>query len=295
MSILELSAYQFASPRHLDEACRLLSELASQGIKAIPIAGCTDWMVERHATALTGASGTAIDVTRIPELRGIRQRDGVISVGAAETFQAIRRDPTIARHCPMMAEASASVGAPAIQARGTLGGNLVTGSPAADGVVALFALDAQVVLASEKGERNVPVRQFYTGYRASVRKSDELVVRFTWQVPAAGSIQRWRKVGTRSAQAISKAAVAMVAELDGGVIQRVGLAAGSVAPSVRALYAAMKLLKGCRVAQVDLADVERAVDGDIEPIDDLRSTARYRRHVVRTLVRRFVEEIAVKK
>jgi CO/xanthine dehydrogenase FAD-binding subunit len=298
VSIAELAQYEFASPRALAEACGMLEEFARSGTPAFPVAGCTDWMVERHASPMAGPGprGMAVDVTRIPELRGIEERDGVLFIGAAETFLALRRHPLIARRCPVLGQAAAMVEALQIQTRGTLGGNLVTGSPAADGVVALFALDAQVVLASAAGRRRVPITAFYTGYRASVRAAGELVVGFELKAPADGSVQRWRKVGTRSAQAISKAAVAMLAETDSeGVIRRIGLGAGSVAATVRGLDEARAMLLGSKAGQVELEALGRAVDAGIAPMDDLRSTARYRRHVVRTLVCRFVEELAVKK
>jgi CO/xanthine dehydrogenase FAD-binding subunit len=298
MSILELGDYEFEAPSGLDEACALLSRCAKNGVPVFPLAGCTDWMVERHASPIPElkARGTAIDLTHVGELRGINEKDGVVSIGAAEPFLALRRHELIARAAPLLAEMAAGVGAVQIQARGTLGGNLVTGSPAADGVVALFALDADVIVASVAGERRIAVTSFYTGYRQSVRKPDEIVVRFEFKRPSEGAKQLWRKVGTRSAQAISKASVAIVAETDGaGAIKRIGFGAGSVAATVRPLQAARDAVVGRRAHEIDLDALERAIDGDIEPIDDLRSTARYRRHVVKTLVRRFFEEMKLQK
>jgi CO/xanthine dehydrogenase FAD-binding subunit len=298
MSIAELSDYDFARPQTLQEACLLLDRAVKEGRVAWPIAGCTDWMVERRASVISDqpAKATAIDLTRIPELRGITSKQARASIGAAETFLAIRRNEMIARACPMLADMAAGVGAVQIQARGTLGGNLVSGSPAADGVVALFALDADVILATPAGERSVPIRSFYTGYRTSVRKPEEIVVRFEFALPRDGARQQWRKVGTRSAQAISKVSLAMVAETDAsGVISRVGFGAGSVAPTVRALDGARALLEGQEASTVDLGALEKAIDLDIEPMDDLRSTGRYRRHVAKTLIRQFLEELAAKK
>lgn len=292
MSTHELGQYEFASARSLGEATALLKS------GAFPIAGCTDWMVERHLAPIgdPGARGKAVDITHIPELRGVSERAGVISIGAAEPLLTLRSDPVIASKCPLLAAMAAEVGALQIQARGTLGGNLVSGSPAADGVVALFALDAEVVLASHAGQRSVPITGFYTGYRASVRRPDELVVRFCFKAPAAGSLQSWRKVGTRTAQSISKASLAAVLETDDtGVIIRAGLGVGSVGPTVRALENARGLLVGRRAAEVDSHALGNAVEAGIAPIDDLRSTARYRRHVVRALVGRLVEALASKK
>ncbi len=295
MSLADLAEYEMVSPRTLAEACEALSGALAEGTPVWPVAGCTDWMVERHLrpVAPQRERGLCIDVTRLQELRGIEERGGVVRIGAAEPYLAIRRSELLQRRCPMLVQMASEVGALQIQARGTLGGNLVTGSPAADGVTALMALDAQVVLASVTGERAVLLGSFYTGYKRSVRRADELVVRFELVLPREGAVQAWRKVGTRSAQSISKASVAMVVERDGaGLMRRVGLAAGSVGPTVMGLGEARARVLGSKAGEVDLDGLERAVDAGISPMDDLRSTARYRRHVTRTLVRRFFEGLA---
>lgn len=292
MSLHDLAHLELVTPRDLTEACALLDKYQREGRRVWPLAGCTDWMVERHMTPLANgaAPGLAMDLTRLGELHGIQVCDDWVKIGAAETFSHIRRHPLLAERCPMLAAMAGEVGAIQIQNRGTLGGNLVSGSPAADGVTALMALDAQVFLRSSTQEHMVPIRSFFTGYRQSVRKPDELVVRFEFALPRPGAHQMWRKIGTRKAQAISKAAIAAVAELDHNqAISRIGLATASVAASVVALDSVRALVQGKRVCELDLAQVEAAVDHDIHPIDDLRSTERYRRHVVRTVVRRFFE------
>ncbi|MCU0690673.1 MAG: FAD binding domain-containing protein, partial [Polyangiaceae bacterium] len=295
MSLAQLPEIEFAAPEHVEEACELLARFHREGRTAWAVAGCTDWMVERHMDEVADEplSAVAVDLTRVKELRGIWEQDGVLRVGAAETMLSLRRSAVVRERVPMLAQMAAEVGAMQIQARATLGGNLISASPAADGVTALFALDAQVVLRSENHERVVPVTQFYSGYRETVRRPDELVVRFEMSLPARGAHQLWRKVGTRKAQSISKSAVAALAETDtNGRIVRAGFGVASVAERVLPLSAARALLLGARAGQIDLAGIENAVDLDIRPIDDLRSTARYRRHVTRTLVRRFVEGLA---
>lgn len=295
MSVAELVEYDFVAPRSLAEACGAMKRAVTSATPVWAVAGCTDWLVERHARAIPQerVRGVCVDVSRLAELRGIMERDGLAHIGAAEPFLSIRRSELLQRRCPMLVQMASEVGAVQIQARGTLGGNLVTGSPAADGVTVLMALDAQVVIASEGGERRVPIGSFYTGYKQSVRMPDEIVVRFELVLPVEGASQGWRKIGTRSAQAISKAAVAMVAEQDGsGAISRVGLAAGSVGPTVTGLQEARRLVMGRKPGDIDLQALEDAVDAGISPMDDLRSTARYRRHVTRTLIRRFFETMA---
>lgn len=291
MSLAQLPEIAFSSPRSIDEACAQMATWHRAGKKVWALAGCTDWMIERHMGGIEQGSldAAAVDVSHLAELKGISVDGDIMTIGAAEPFVSLRRHPVVRERCPMLAEMAAEVGAIQIQARGTLGGNLVTGSPAADGVTALFALDAAVVLRSESGERTVPITSYYTGYRASVRREDELVVRFSFRLPKAGAHQMWRKVGTRKAQSISKAAVAGIAEVEGGVITRVGLAAASVAEVILALEGVRGKVIGKAPGQLDLRELEEAVDREIRPIDDVRSTAKYRRHVTKTLVRRFFE------
>ncbi len=292
MSLAQLQEIEFASPQTIEEACEQLASFHRAGKRVWAIAGCTDWMVERHMSAIAQdkLEGAAVDISSLAELRGIEIDGDTVSIGAAEPYLSIRHHAGLKDRCPMLTQMAAEVGAIQIQARGTLGGNLVTGSPAADGVTALFALDADVVLKSiESGERTVPITSFYTGYRSSVRKADELVVRLHFRLPKPGAFQMWRKVGTRKAQSISKAAVAGVVEVEGGLIARVGFGTASVAEVILPLTQLREMVLGKAPDKVDLSAIEQAVEKEIRPIDDIRSTARYRKHVTRTLVRRFFE------
>ena len=292
MSIAQLQAVEFFRPRTIDDVCATMGRLHREGFKVWAIAGCTDWMVERHAEPMVEPppKWAAVDVHNLPELRGIELHGEVLRVGSAEPFLQIRRHPAVLEHLPLLAEMASEVGAEQIQARGTLGGNLASGSPAADGVAALFALDAMVILRSERGERSVPITSFCTGYRSSVRTPDELIVRFDVSLPAKRARQFWRKVGTRKAQSISKVAIASVAETgNDGRFCRAGFGIASVAEVVLPLQSVRDLVLGKTPAELDLEAIAQAVDGDIRPIDDLRSTATYRRHVSRTLVRGFLE------
>ena len=294
MSLADLRDIEFTSPRTLDEACAAMAGYHRDGYQVWALSGCTDWMVERHLDPIAEQPrrAAAVDLQGLSELRGIRVDAGRAWIGAAETFLSIRRHPELATRCALLAEMAADVGAIQIQARGTLGGNLVSGSPAADGVTALFALDATVVLHSVRGRRTVPVTSYYTGYRRSVREPDELVVGFELDLPSPSATTVWRKVGTRKAQSISKVALAGVAQQGAdGRLDRLGFGLASVAEVVLPLNAVRTLALGARARDIDPGAVERAVDQDIRPIDDIRSTARYRRHVARTLVRRFFESI----
>ncbi|HPB95135.1 MAG TPA: FAD binding domain-containing protein [Polyangiaceae bacterium] len=294
MSLAQLGEIDWIRPRDLRHACEQLARIHDEGKKVWALCGCTDWMVERHIAPVdqNPLDAVALDISNLPELRGIRVDGHVMTIGAAQPYAAIRRDPMVREHCPMLAQMASEVGARQIQSRGTLGGNLVTGSPAADGVTALFALDATVTLQGPSHERSVPVTSFYSGYRTTVRRPDELVVRVSFELPKPGAAQTWRKVGTRKAQSISKAALAAVAETEEGVITRVGFGAASVAEVVLPLASVRSLVLGKNVHCLNMNDVEEAVDSEIRPIDDVRSTGRYRRHLMKVLVKRFLQALA---
>lgn len=197
----------------------------------------------------------------------------------------------LSRRAPVLTAMARDVGAVQIQARGTLGGNLASASPAADGAAALMALDADVVLASIHGERRVPLTQFFTGYRATRRAEDEAIVRVEFTLPRTGAHQVWRKVGSRTAQAISKVALAAVAEVERGRGVRSGFGMASVAPVTVSLPTVRALGLAPSLASVSDEELDAATRRDISPIDDLRSTAAYRLHVASALVKGFFREL----
>ena len=293
MSLADLPRYELTVPRSLPELVDLLAARSEQGQETLLLAGGTDWYVERHVSPLadTETFPLVADVTRVPELRGISLADGTLSIGAAATYLEIARSPAVASAAPLLPAMCRDVGAWQIQARGTLGGNLASGSPAADGVCALAALDTTVVLAGARGERKVPLGRYYTGYKRSVREVDEVVVRFEIRVPSPSARWVWRKVGARLAQAISKVALAGVAQVEGGRLTRLGLGMASVAPTVAFLPSVRALGLSRPLASIADADLEAATQADVSPIDDVRSTAAYRRHVAGALVRRFFAEL----
>ena len=289
MSLAELALHPFERPMSLDAVCRTLSRRAGRGEETVMLAGGTDWIVERHfaAPALGGELPLVLDVSRVPELRGIRITGEKALVGAAVTYLELRHHPALMRRVPMLTAMSRDVGAIQIQARGTLGGNIATASPAADGSAALMALDAEVVVASLAGERRVPIGQWFTGYRRTARAADEVIVRLEFTLPRTGGHQLWRKVGTRAAQSISKVALAAVGEYERGRCVRVGLGMASVAPTTVALPHVRALAVSPGPLAVPEETLDDAVRRDIAPIDDVRSTAAYRTHVATALVRGF--------
>lgn len=260
------------TPRALDDALRALRD--EPGLT--PIAGCTDALVDLHLGR--AASFDALNLWRLDELRRIDVRGGRLVIGALATHARLRRDPLVRARLPILAEAAATIGGPQVQARGTLGGNVMNASPAGDTLPVLLAAGAVAVLASVAGERRVPFDDFYTAYRATVRRPDELLVAL--EIPAVDGPQRFRKVGTRAASAISKVVIAAV------LGDRPRVAAGSVAPTVVRLPTAEAALH----AGADPDTAASAAARDIAPIDDVRSTAAYRRRVVENVLRRILRE-----
>ena len=239
----------------------------------VPLAGCTDLYVLLNAGQLRARR--FLNLWRLDELRGITRQNGHLRLGALTTYADVIGSPLVAQHLPMLIEASRQVGGEQIHNRGTIGGNIANASPAGDTLPVFAAADAVVVLGSVDGERRVPFTGFYTGYRATVRHEDELILAI--EVPPVPGRQWFRKVGTRTAQAISKVVMAAVR----APLPRIAL--GSVAPTVVRARATERLLGSG--APIDAAC--RELVREIAPIDDIRSTAAYRRAVASNLLARF--------
>lgn len=244
--------------------------------RLVPLAGCTDVYVGLNFGSLPPAR--YIDLWTLDELRGIRVTDGVLSIGALATYTEILRSPLVRRRVPILAAAASQIGGVQIQNRGTLGGNIANGSPAGDTLPVLAVAEAVLVLASAGGERRVPFNSFYTGYRRTVLRGDELILAI--ELPRLEGGQWFRKVGTRAAQAISKVVMAGLRS----ELPRVSL--GSVAPTVVRLPGTESVL----ASGASIAQARRTLESEIRPIDDLRSTAEYRRRVSGNLLEQFWSE-----
>ncbi|HEX3553543.1 MAG TPA: FAD binding domain-containing protein [Thermoanaerobaculia bacterium] len=269
-------------PRSLDEALQSLEDDPA----LVPTAGCTDLMV-RGPEALHGMD-RVIDLLGVPELRGIQEVEGGLEIGATTSFSEIRRSAAVRAAFPALAAAASLVGGWQIQNRATLGGNMANASPAGDSLPVLLALEAIVVAAGAGGLREIPYTAFHTGYRRTALRPGEIVARVRLPYLPQGSVQTFRKVGTREAQAISKVVVALAGRVAGGRIAELRLAAGSVAATPVRLRGAEEAVRGLPPgpAAADLAGREAA--REVTPIDDVRSTADYRRFALERVVRRLV-------
>lgn len=267
----------YLQPTTLGEA---LQALAAAAERPILLAGGTDWMVERQLRKLAPVP-PVLDISRLAELKAVEpQADGGIRFGSLTTYRQLMTDERF-KPWPMLAEMAALVGAWQIQTRGTIGGNVATGSPAGDSLPVLMAYGAEVELGSAEGRRRVAFDSFYTGYRQTVARPDEMITAI-WLPPAAETATTlYRKVGTRRAQSISKVAFAGYRH---GETVRLGMA--SVGPTVMPLtHTRQALLKG--------DDPIPALRRDITPIDDVRSTGTYRQFVAENLVKAFAEQVLV--
>jgi CO/xanthine dehydrogenase FAD-binding subunit len=282
------------TPHNLADAFALLASASTDEAPLTPLAGGTDVMVR-----LTGEIGEPpsrlLDLWRLDELRGISSDGGAITLGALTTYTDIRRSVACREHLPALVEAAATIGAAQIQNRGTLGGNIANASPAGDTLPVLLALDAEIVVGGPRGERTIPAADFWVAYRRTALAPDELVLRI--RIPVAGGREaRFRKIGTRRAQAISKVVMALAWRERGGSAASarawsdVRVALGSVADRPIRARATEAILDGAAPTP-ETADAAAAVlAGEITPIDDVRSTADYRRAVAARVLHRLIRD-----
>ena len=259
-------------PRRFKDALSLMADAAAEGKPLTPLAGGTDLFVVLNANGAPKANGPRyLDLWSLDELRGIDTDGKTLVFGALATYTDCIRSKHVQKRLPILCDAAREVGGLQIQNRGTLAGNVGNGSPAGDSLPVLAAAETTIVLCSKSGTREVAFDGYYTGYRASVRRPDELIREIRVRVPAGE--QSFRKVGTRAAQAISKVVMASIGNR---------VAFGSVAPTVVRATEVEAYLDG---GGSDPAEAERLLAGAIRPIDDVRSTAEYRHRVAANLLR----------
>jgi xanthine dehydrogenase small subunit len=252
-----------------------------------PIAGGTDIMV-----AITGELGEMpermLDLSRIDELRGIQLDSGALVLGARTTYTEIRRSTLCREHLPALVEAAATIGAAQIQNRGTIGGNVANASPAGDTLPILLAADAVIVVGGQRGEREIAAKDFFVEYRKTALADDELILQVRFPLVRRREI-RFRKVGTRRAQAISKVVMALAwHDRDGWSDVRVAL--GSVAATPIRARATEAALEGAQPTPEVAEQAAETLAGELQPIDDVRSTADYRRAVAARVLHRLLRD-----
>ena len=258
---------EIVTPRSLDEALRLKAELPD----ARWIQGGTDVMVELNFGHTRPAG--LVNLAEVAELRGVTEEDGVLRLGAGLTYTEAMREP-VAGRLPALAEASRTVGSPQIRNRGTIGGNLGTGSPAGDALPPLLAERAEVELESVRGTRTLALEEFLLGVKQTALAPDELVTAI--RVRPSGGAQTFAKVGPRNAMVIAICSLAVVVDTIEGEVRA---AFGSAAVTA----------KRVTVPLADAAELPDRIAEAAAPIDDVRATADYRRHALRVLATRTLE------
>ncbi len=287
----------YHSPTTLDEALYLK---AKYGDDVRALAGATDLLLEIERGVRKRADGAApgvVDLTRIPGLATIEARDGWIHLGALVTHNQVVASPLLVEQAFPLARACWEVGAPQIRNRATVAGNVITASPANDAIAPLLALDATVTLRClDRGERTLPLADFITGFRKVDLGPDELLTRISFPAPPAHTEGIFIKLALRRAQAISVVNVAVVVVREGAApdapVIRAAIALGAVAPVVVRAAAAESFLVGKPLHAASIAEAARLAVASAAPIDDLRSTAAYRRAMIETLTARALQQIA---
>jgi CO/xanthine dehydrogenase FAD-binding subunit len=280
-------SYELRASANLPGALALLSQEPGAWQ---PFAGGTDLMVLLEAGKLTHRR--FVSLARLPELRGIEVAPDAITMGAMTTYTEIQRHPLLQAEFPLLCAAARETGGVATQNRGTLGGNIVNASPAADSPPALLVYDAELELLSARGTRRLPYHGFHTGYKKMLLAPGELVGRIRLPRRAAPWPQYYRKVGTRKAQAISKVCFAGAAQMEGGAIRDVRIALGSVAPIVVRAVKTEEALRGTKLTPHTETAAKETLAKVISPSDDMRSTARYRLRVAQNLLEEFLQQLA---
>jgi len=275
--------YELVTPANLQAAVGLLARSPGDWL---PIAGGTDIMVQYAAGKLP--SRKLVSIWNLAELRHIEVLENEIRVGAGCTYTDIREHEVIGREFPMLARAASWTGGIANQNRGTLGGNIANASPAADSLPALLAYDAELTLISVRGERRLRYAGFHTDYKKTKLAPDELIQAVCLPRQFSKYVCHARKVGSRNAQAISKVCIAALGRVAGGTVDDVRIALGSVAPVPLRLSETEQVLRGKAINESLVSLARKTAVAEIRPIDDIRSTAKYRAAVAGNLVAEFL-------
>jgi CO/xanthine dehydrogenase FAD-binding subunit len=272
-------SYQLTTPASLDEVLALIGN--ELGVWK-PFAGGTDLMVLLEAGKLPHRN--YVNIWPLDELRGIDVTNDHITLGALTTYTDVQTHPVLRAEFPMLCQAASETGGLAIQNRGTLGGNIVNASPAADSPPALLAYDAEIELVSSTGSRWIPYDGFHRGYKQMDIRPDELLAHIRLPRNSSGLKQYYRKVGTRKAQAISKVCFCAVVRVEAVRVTDTRIVLGSVAPVVLRCKETENAIRGQALDENTVQRARETLIREISPIDDVRSTADYRLRVAANLL-----------
>jgi OHCU decarboxylase len=278
--------YELVAPCSLSAALSLLAEEPGAWL---PVAGGTDVMVQYSAGNLRARK--LVSIWNFPELRKIEVSEDEIQIGAGCTYTDLRQHEVISREFPLLATTAQWTGGIANQNRGTIGGNIVNASPAADSLPVLLAYQADLILVAAQGERRLPYSGFHVDYRKTQLAGDELIRAVCLARKYSSYFAYARKVGARNAQAISKVCLVGLGKMNDGIVGDLRLAAGSVAPVPLRLAQTERVIQG-KAIDAGVVEMARATAAaEVRPIDDIRSTAQYRAAVAGNLVAEFLGQL----
>jgi len=266
-----------------------LFSLLDQQPEARIMAGGTDFLVAlRHGPQ---DIRSILCLERIAELSRIEEQpDGSVSIGAGVCFSTITSSPFLQQRYPLLTQAASTVGGPAIRTMASIGGNIVTASPAADSLPALYLLDARLELCSAAGRRTVAIDEFIVGPRRTMLQTGEIISRIILPPAINWNLQRFEKVGRRKSLAIAVASLAALLRLaDDGSVTEARFAWGSVGPTIVRCPGAERVLLGKPLSEATLQTAAVLVQQAVQPIDDIRATAEYRRTVAGNLLLRLLD------
>lgn len=271
------------SPRSAAEAVKAYARAPT----ALPLAGGTDLMVAWNLGQLNGRA--VLDLSRVAEWRTIKASAEGVLIGSLATHSRIQAHPVLQKRFPLLVDACATVGAAQIQNRGTIGGNIANASPAGDTFPPLAVYEAAVRVVGPAGRRDVPMSEIFAGVKKTALKPGELIEAIFLPYVKTPTRGVFRKVGTRAAQAISKTMFAGLIWIGKDkTVTEARLSFGSLAPTVRRLYAAEAFLRGRQLNDVSISAAADLLTSDVSPIDDIRSTRAYRLTVSRNLLIAFL-------
>ena len=277
--------FELVIPETLDAA---LAALGQGNGETQALAGGTNMIVDMRARRAKPAR--LVGLGKIEGLRGIRIAEGRVTLGARTTMSEILHHPGLAEHAPSLVAQARVFGGQMVRNAATVAGNICSGSPAADVVPPLLALDAEVTLASPGGTRVVPLHEFFLGYKADARAPGELMTEIAWDIPKAPTADLFYKLARRKGDAITMVGVAVALSVENGVCSRARIALGAVAPIVKRAKEAEALLTGQALTRAMIEEAAQRATQEVDPIDDIRASAGYRRHTVHALTRRLVTQ-----
>lgn len=281
------SQFDLATPSGLGEALDALGGVNNSDY-CLPIAGGTNVIVDLRARSISPEK--LISLSQLTDIRGIEEANGSVIMGGGTTVSDLLRHPDMRRLGSSLVDSARVFAGQMVRNTATVAGNICCASPAADLVPPLLVLDAVVTLESKQGKREFPLSEFYLGYKSTVRKPDELLTRVCWPTPASNSVNLFYKLARRKGDAITVVGIAVALTLEGDKCTQARIALGAVAPIIKRAVEAESLLED-KIITSELIDAaaQKAVE-ESNPIDDVRASAKYRRHTTRVLTRRLLTQ-----